>query len=218
MKSKNTKIYHPLFDGFLTGFLLQIAIGPVFFFILNISIRRSFIDGIVAVSAVTLADYIYITFAILGTGSLLDHKKVKMFFSLICPAILILFGIYIILNSIMIQNHEILESYQSRNYMASFWSAFFITISNPLTIVFWTGMFATKAIEKGYSKNNLFPFGIGAGMATFTFLSFSITILYFFKTSLPNNIIDYINIAVGIIISLYGITRLLKNLKTTIEK
>lgn len=44
-------------NGLLTGLTLQAAIGPVFFFIVNLALQRSFYDGLVAVAAVTLVDY-----------------------------------------------------------------------------------------------------------------------------------------------------------------
>ena len=48
-------------NGLLTGLVLQMAIGPVFFFIINIALQKTLYDGFAAVSAVTLVDYFYIT-------------------------------------------------------------------------------------------------------------------------------------------------------------
>jgi len=36
-------------NGLATGLILQLAIGPVFFFIINLSLQRSLIDGLVGV-------------------------------------------------------------------------------------------------------------------------------------------------------------------------
>ena len=66
-----------ILNGFLTGLILQIAIGPVFFFILNISLQKTVIDGLFAVIAVTLVDYIFIALAVLGVGKLLERQKRK---------------------------------------------------------------------------------------------------------------------------------------------
>ena len=49
-----------ILDGSIVGLLLQIAIGPVFFFILNISMQNTVVDGLFSVVAVTIVDYIYI--------------------------------------------------------------------------------------------------------------------------------------------------------------
>ena len=71
--------------------ILQIAIGPVFFFILNICLQRSVIDGLFAVAAVTLVDYFFIALAVLGVGKLLEKPKIKFALGISSSIILILF-------------------------------------------------------------------------------------------------------------------------------
>ena len=50
-----------IISGLLTGLFLQLAVGPVFFYIFSITIDSNYRNGLFAVLAVTLADYIYIT-------------------------------------------------------------------------------------------------------------------------------------------------------------
>ena len=50
----------PLLNGMLTGLFLQLALGPVFFYILGITMTGSYINSLSGILAVTLADYIYI--------------------------------------------------------------------------------------------------------------------------------------------------------------
>ena len=59
-------------NGLLTGLTLQLAIGPVFLFIANLTLQKSTLDGLAGVVAVTIVDYLYITLSILGIGRL--HK------------------------------------------------------------------------------------------------------------------------------------------------
>ena len=48
-------------NGLVTGLFLQLAIGPVFFFIVNLSLQKTIWDGLTAVLAVTIVDYTAIT-------------------------------------------------------------------------------------------------------------------------------------------------------------
>ena len=199
-----------MFNGFLTGLILQIAIGPVFFFILNLSLQKTLLDGWFAVIAVTLADYIFITLAVLGVGKLLEEPKIKLTSGIISSLVLVLFGIIMILSinqnsDISIANH-IIES----NYISSFISAFLLTMSSPLTIVFWTSLFATKAIEKGYAKKQLKFFGMSAGLATLVFLGSSVSLLSIVRTSIPFALLKILNTAVGLLLIIYGVIRLCK--------
>ena len=199
-----------MLKGFLTGLILQIAIGPVFFFILNISLQKTLIDGLFAISAVTLADYIFIALAVLGVGKLLEKPKIKHALGIISSLVLILFGIIMILsinqsNQVSSPNN-LIES----NYISSFISAFILTISSPLTIVFWTSLFATKAIEKGYAQKQLIFFGMAAGLATLVFLGSSVTLLSIFRASIPLALLRVLNTAVGLLLIIYGVIRLCK--------
>jgi threonine/homoserine/homoserine lactone efflux protein len=85
-------------NGLITGVILQLAVGPVFFFIMNIAIQRTLLDGFVAVCAVTIADYIFIILVILGLGKLLENKRTKKIFGIISSIVLVLFGIVMIRN------------------------------------------------------------------------------------------------------------------------
>ncbi|MDX2497577.1 MAG: LysE family transporter [Desulfobacterales bacterium] len=199
-----------MLNGFLTGLILQIAIGPVFFFILNISLQKTVIDGLFAISAVTLVDYIFIALAVLGVGKLLEKPKIKHALGIISSLVLILFGIIMILlinhsNPVSSPNN-LIES----NSISSFISAFILTISSPLTIVFWTSLFATKAIEKGYAQKQLIFFGIAAGLATLVFLGSSVTLLSIFRASIPLALLRVLNTAVGLLLIIYGVIRLCK--------
>jgi len=199
-----------MLNGFLTGLLLQIAIGPVFFFILNISLQRTMVDGLFAVIAVTLVDYIFITLAVLGVGKLLEKPKIKLILGIISSIVLILFGVIMILSITQTDMNHLANTYIESNYTASFISTFLLTISSPLTIVFWTSLFAARAIEKGYTKKQLLFFGIAAGSATFVFLGFSVALFSIVGDSIPILLLRILNLAVGVILILYGMIRLFK--------
>ena len=87
---------------------------------------------------------------------------------------------------------------------------FLLTISSPLTIVFWTSLFAAKAIERGYVQNQLIFFGLAAGLATLVFLGASVTLLSFIRASIPLVLLKICNIGVGSLLMIYGIMRLIK--------
>mgnify|MGYP000532188474 CR=1 FL=1 len=204
-----------ILSGFLTGLLLQIAIGPVFIFILNISLQKTVIDGLFAVLAVTIVDYIFIALAVLGVGKLLEKPKIKLGLGITSSVVLIIFGIIMILAIKQNNFDNISNTYLESNYIASFISAFLLTISSPLTIVFWTGLFAARTIEKSYTQKQLLFFGIAAGLATFVFLGSSVTLLSILKASIPVMFLTVSNLAVGIVLILYGMIRLFRIVRNT---
>ena len=90
-------------NGLLTGLFLQLALGPVFFFIINLTLQRSILDGLAGALAITIVDYFYITLSILGVDVLLKNKKTKKVFGIISSIVLIIFGGVIIKNLITLK-------------------------------------------------------------------------------------------------------------------
>jgi threonine/homoserine/homoserine lactone efflux protein len=196
-------------NGLITGLLLQLAIGPVFFFIINLALQKTILDGLAGVIAVTTVDYFYITLSILGIGKLLENKKIKNIFGIISSVVLIIFGILIIkgISNISITN---IADTGATNLFSSFVSVFLLTISSPMTIVFFTSLFTTKAVEYNYSKRELLSFGFGTGLATFLFMGTSVIIFSLIKGSIPIILIQILNLLVGCVLIGYGGVRLIK--------
>lgn len=136
----------------LTGLLLQLAIGPVFFFIIHLTLQRTILYGFIAVGAVTIVDYFYITLAILGVGTLLKKKKIKRTFWIVSSLVLIIFWIYIIINMIgwRFWSNEIVTS----SLFSSFTSVFLLTLSSPMTIVFLQVYSLRKQSNMAIRKKN----------------------------------------------------------------
>jgi len=206
----------PLIDGMLTGLFLQLALGPVFFYILGITADSNFINSLFAILAVTLADYLFIVLSLIGmgTGTFLQKDKIKTIFGILSSIILMLFGLMIFHKGFIFINNVDQIGSMVWTPFKSFTSCFILTISSPLTLVFWGSIFSAKAIEKNYIKNQLFIFGIGAGASTFLFLSFTMMILSLFKSSIPNMIIQILNCIVGLVLIYYGVTRTIKTIRS----
>ena len=204
----------PFLNGVLTGLFLQIAVGPVFFYIIGITIDSNYINSLFAILAVTLADYIYIVLSLIGIGKLLQKDKVKLIFGLVSSIILILFGAMILYNGMVYINKTEQIDVFMWTPINSFASCFVLTISSPLTIVFWTSIFSAKAIEKDYQKKQLLMFGLGTGSSTFLFLAPAMLILSLLKSNIPDIIVQVMNCIVGLLLIYYGIRRSVKLIST----
>jgi len=199
--------------GLVTGLTLQLAIGPVFLFIANLTLQKSFLDGVVGVFAVTAVDYLYITLAILGVGKLLEKKHVRKSFGIISSVILIAFGVLFIYGASTISAPTSTLS-ETPTLFSSFLSVFVLTITNPMTILFFTGLFSAKAVEYHYTKHQLLIFGLSVGLATFLFMGTAVILFSLLKESVPVPVIQTLNTLVGSLLIVYGLIRI----KTSINK
>ena len=202
-------------NGLITGLLLQLAVGPFFFFIVNLTLQKTILDGFVAVFAVTLVDYLYITLAILGIGKLFEKKKVKRIFSIVSSIVLMIFGV-ILIKGILGSNISINVATDSKNLLTSFTSVFFLTISSPMTIVFFTSLFTAKTVQYNYAKRELVIFGFATGLATFIFLGLTVFLSSLIKGNIPMLLIQFLNALVGCLLIGYGAVRLRTVLKNSV--
>ena len=210
MRTSPVKIF---VTGLVTGLTLQLAIGPVFLFIANLTLQKSFLDGVVGVFAVTAVDYLYITLAILGVGKLLEKKHVRKSFGIISSVILIAFGVLFIYGASTISAPTSTLS-ETPTLFSSFLSVFVLTITNPMTILFFTGLFSAKAVEYHYTKHQLLIFGLSVGLATFLFMGTAVILFSLLKESVPVPVIQTLNTLVGSLLIVYGLIRI----KTSINK
>lgn len=195
-------------DGLYTGFLIQLAIGPIFFYIINLSLQKTLFDGLMGVLAATVVTYIYIALSAFGIGKMLEKEKVKKIFGIVSSIVLIIFGGIIIWEAI--NTGDIKMVVNTTNPFASFTSVFLLAISNPLSVVFFTGLFSTKAIEYNYTKNELYFFGLGTGLSTLIFMGGAVLMFSFLRGVIPLIVMQALNILVGGLVIGYGVIRLVK--------
>lgn len=193
------------FQGIKFGMLLQIAIGPVSLFILTTAVNSTFLNSFLAVLAVTLVDSIYIILALLGAVSFLKRGKNELVFKWLSAMILVLFGINILANTSGIQ---LLPSFNLLNAgisNSSFIYAFILTLSSPLTILFWVGVFTAKVSEEHYKNRDLLYFTLGCLSSTLIFLTSLSIIGSTFHYILPVGIIIWLNVIAGLVMIYFGV-------------
>ncbi len=199
-----------LVRGFRFGMLLQIAVGPVCLFIFKTSCEHGFIVGEVGVLGVTIVDAIYILSAILGLGVIIDkNEKSKTYLKIFGAIILIIFGVSNILGVFDISIIPSLDI-EFSNSSNIFILAMILTLSSPLTIVFWAGIFSTKIIEYEMERKDMCVFGTGSVLSTLFFLTIVSLLGKISNTFFSKTTIDMLNIIVGISLIYFGI-RLLVN-------
>ncbi len=204
-----------IWKGFRFGMLLQIAIGPVCLFIFQTAAKRGFAAAELGVLGVSLIDAFYILLAMLGIGALLKSEKAQRLFGMLGALVLMLFGTSSILGAFSL---SILPSFHFQIQDANpFAAALLLTLSNPLSILFWAGVFTAKLSTDGLSKGQAYWFGAGAVLSTIFFLTLTSLFGSVAGNFLGNAAFKILNVAVGAALIFFGVRTLLKtNRKDTI--
>jgi len=199
-----------LFKGFKFGMLLQFAIGPVCIFIFQMASLKGFYTAETGVLGVVLIDGILIIVAILGIASIINRKDIRVCLKIFGSAILFIFGFSTVLSQF---NISLLPSLGINNISNSnnvFTRAIILTTSNPLTIIFWAGVFSTKVAEENMKRKEIYLFGLGALLSTVLFLTLIALVGSFAKAFLSPNVIKILNSTVGFLLIYFSIRMLQK--------
>jgi threonine/homoserine/homoserine lactone efflux protein len=200
-----------ILKGFKFGLLLQIAVGPICVFIFQTAMTSGLPLALTGVVGVALIDTLYILFAILGLGALINKydnaKKILTYFGAL---VLVLFGLSIIFEVLGMPLLPSFSLMSSKNVSNVFIKVIILTLSNPLTIVFWAGVFSARLVDEDMIKSDMFMFGVGAILSTLFFLSLIAIIGMFADAFLNANVLNILNIVVGVVLIFFGIQTALK--------
>jgi len=194
-------------EGLKIGFLLQFAVGPVFFFIFNLSIHRGLYDALMGVAGVVLVDGIYIFVSMTWVGLLFQRKDITRGFSIFASLILTAFGLSILLGAFGVGISPAFNFPSWQESGSCFFSALLITGSDPITIAFWSGVFSDRIAESAYTRRELIYFGAGALSTTVIHLGFFAFLFSRIGDVLPESVVFILNVAVGGLLFLYGIRK-----------
>lgn len=196
--------------GFKFGMLLQFAIGPVCSFIFQMASLRGLHAAATGVLGVTIIDGLYIFAAIVGLASIIKRKNTKILLKIFGAAILSIFGASTVLSVFNIGFLPSLSLQNISNSSSVFLRAIILTVSNPLTIIFWAGVFSTKVAEENMKRSDIYAFGFGALLSTVLFLTLIALIGSFTKAFFPPYIIQTLNLTVGFLLLYFSIRMIFK--------
>lgn len=196
------------FEGLKFGLLLQFAVGPMCLMVFNTAQNSVFFVALSLVLAIALVDAFYIVLASIGASKLLKKASIKNTVKIIGSIVLIIFGLNIILNVFGINIVPGLDL--NPNTSSAFIQGIILTLSNPITLVFWGSVLTTKIIDENFQKNELIIFSIGLVSATLLFLLVVAVSGMLLSSFIPEVVASILNIIVGVLIIFFGIRLLIK--------
>ncbi len=199
-----------IYKGFKFGMLLQLAIGPMCLMVFNTSATYGFLVALSLVLAIGLIDGLYITLSGLGIAAIINQEKTKSAVKIFGCLVLLWFGTSTITGAFginLLPDFKLFSNVTNKNI---FIQGLLLTASNPLTIIFWGGVFSTQVAENNYNKEQLILFGLGCVLSTLFFLTLVDLCGSVLSGFLPQIIIKMLNVVVGIVLIYFGIRLLSK--------
>ena len=206
------------------GFLLSVMVGPVFFVLLETSITKGIRAALALDIGVFISDILYILFALsfVDQISSINSGENKLIFGFIGGSIFIIYGtFYFFKKSKMVdltleaENTSKEVAAAPKDYLLLGLKGFILNIANPAVIFYWLSILSLAAQsvpDNTKNPNTWILLFLSILLGTY----FSIDVLKVFtakrlRTLVNQNLLNALNILIGLIFFLTGIFQIIKN-------
>lgn len=204
-----------IWKGFLTGVWLSMSFGPVFFLLIQTSIRKGVRHALFFDLGVLLSDLLYIIIAFFGASIILENETYKDWIGLIGGIVLIVFGLLPFVNPPKETTHPVdseIQAVGKLNPIGLILKGFFINLLNPSVLFIWFGA-ATVAFATFHGQR--FPVAVFFIVTLTTYFGIDIAKVYLalkLKRFLNPAGLLVVNRASGLIIMIFGLYLILNSI------
>ena len=132
-----------LISGILVGFLASIPLGPIGVLCIQKTINKGHLSGFISGLGAASADTIFSIVAGFGLSFIINFiESQKVVLTIIGAVVLMYLGSKIILTNPALELRK-QRAKKSKNLIGDYFSILLLTLSNPLTIFFLGGLFAS---------------------------------------------------------------------------
>ena len=175
--------------------VLQLSVGPVCLSVLQTGIAHSFAPAFMMTLGVVLADAAYVILALLGVSSLMQVPTLRIGIGLAGAMLLLYFGARNLLSSVAKPTGTTV----ARGGRSRLRDGFLLTLSNPLTILFWAGVFGGLIASRPFASHlAAYVFGAGCVAATLVFLTVVAAVGRFIARLVQPRVIIWLNRITGL--------------------
>jgi len=200
-------LYH-FFEGILVGFTLAILLGPAFFTLLQTSIHRGFVSGMLLSAGIFLSDLALVLLCYLGASQILSESRNSLIFGMIGGIVLIIFGVVTFKRTISPEGQDLhLKKPGPLTYILK---GFVLNFANPFIWIFWMGVVVGVTSNLGVASREVYLFFIGllgTTLATDFLKSF---IAHKIKGYLKPALLTRFNHIVAVLLVIFGIALIVR--------
>jgi threonine/homoserine/homoserine lactone efflux protein len=198
--------------GLLVGIIVSAPMGPIGVLCVQKTVNKGQLLGFFSGLGAATADTFYAILAVFGVTFLTNFlAKNQLFLQVVGITVLLILGFRMIFNNPIKQYRYNRASSKKTSAIKDYLSVFFLTISNPLTIIFFGAAFAMLGLlsnDLSQRNNLLLVAGIFSGASLWWLLLTYVVNIFRKKFRLRN--IFMLNRVSGIIIIVLSIAAIIK--------
>jgi len=205
-------LFELIIKGIVTGFILSIMIGPVFFVLLETSIRRGVRAALALDLGVFLSDvlYILIAYVFYSEVSSLTSGKNSGILKIVGGSLFLIYGVVTYVKKVKeMKVDEIGNVVQKTgDYAMLALKGFILNIANPLVIFYWFSVMTLGSKNSQYADDHENSILLFLAVILITFFSFDLLKIFGAKKLRPlvtDKLLIALNHLIGIVFVGFGI-------------
>jgi len=140
-----------ILKGVLSGIVLAILVGPIFFTLIQTSVEYGFRAGFFVAIGISMSDMLYITISYLGLYQITENEKFKIYLSYTGGTVLLMFGLYYLIFKNRKKIPENSQEIQAKSPLRYIGKGFIMNGLTPTVLIFWIGTVGVATTELGYN-------------------------------------------------------------------
>jgi threonine/homoserine/homoserine lactone efflux protein len=202
-----------LLQNIILGLSLAAPIGPVNLEIIKRGLNAGFTQAFLTGMGANFADATYLTLIFFGLTSFLNIALLKIALGIGGSIILIYLGFTSAKD--FFPEYAAAGNRQKRIFKNSFVTGYFLAVSSPMTIVWWTGVFGALLASQTDVQTNLSAFlsCLTILLGCFIWVIFLATALHWGKKIINDKMVGLISLIAGSCLIVFGIYFLYRTVK-----
>ena len=194
-----------ILNGVVSGLVLALLIGPVFFTIIQTSIERGFWSGFFVAMGVSLSDAFYISLCYLGVYQIFETGNFKEYFAYFGGAVLLIMGFYyLLIKSRKLAKYDPLNV-QAKSPYRLVLKGFVINGLTPMVFIFWLGTVGVATTKLGYvTPGQAIPFFVAIVCTVFITDIIKAKLADKLRAVMTPKFIRTLNLVLGFVLLIFG--------------
>ncbi len=194
-----------IFRGMLIGLMVSVPLGPMGVLIIQKTLHKGALSGFVAGMGAACADLFYATVAAFGLGFVINAIQThELILQIIGGIFLIIVGLKIYFDN-PLKQIKARKRVTKKGLLGDFLSLFFLTVSNPVTVIVFMAVFAGTSVLgeiPTFLTEIMVLIGVLLGGSTWWYILS--TVVNIFRKKFKLRVLITINRISGVIITLLG--------------
>ncbi|MFN0048011.1 MAG: LysE family translocator [Cytophagales bacterium] len=190
--------------GIGLGLVIATLVGPVFFSLLQTSIKQGHRQAIFMALGISLSDAFYILLTYFGLAQFSENPLFIKWMGLGGGTILIAMGLVALFKKAH-RTEANTEELNKKDRLKFFIKGFVLNFINPAVLLFWVGAVGVVSLQYDYVNWNVGIFFLSTIVTVFATDVVKIYVATLLSTIINDNVLNWLNRIVGLAMVVYGI-------------